>query len=56
MIERKPPKANLDIGAVREFADGPDTHANSDVPSIAPQSNGSVGASVWSELRGRVAQ
>jgi two-component sensor histidine kinase len=38
MIERKLPKANLDIGAVREFADGLDTHANSDVPSIAPQS------------------
>src|SRR5258708_6158466 len=38
MIERKLPKANLDIGAVRKFADGLDTHANSDVPSIAPQS------------------
>ena len=38
MIERKLPKANLDIGAVREFADGLDMHANSDVPSIAPQS------------------
>src|SRR3981081_3331796 len=38
MIERKLPKANLDIGAVREFVDGLDTHANSDVPSIAPQS------------------
>src|ERR1700682_6717516 len=38
MIERKLPKANLDIGAGREFADGLDTHANSDVPSIAPQS------------------
>src|SRR6266481_7978323 len=38
MIERKLPKANLDIGAVREFADGLDTQANSDVPSIAPQS------------------
>src|SRR3981189_26648 len=37
-IERKLPKANLDIGAVREFADGLDTHPNSDVPSIAPQS------------------
>jgi len=35
MIE---PKANLDIGAERKFADGLDTHANSDVPSIAPQS------------------
>src|SRR4029077_6185922 len=35
MIE---PKAHLDIGAVREFVDGLDTHANSDVPSIAPQS------------------
>jgi two-component sensor histidine kinase len=35
-IQRKLPKANLDIG--REFADGLDTHANSDVPSIAPQS------------------
>src|ERR1700704_6030728 len=38
MIERKLPKPNLDIGAVREFPDGLDTHANSDVPSIAPQS------------------
>jgi len=38
MIERKLPKANRDIGAVREFADGLDTHANSDVPSIAIQS------------------
>ena len=38
MIERKLPKANLDIGAVRKFADGLDTQANSDVPSIAPQS------------------
>src|SRR6267378_5164423 len=38
MIERKLPKANLDIGAVREFADGLDTQANSDVPSIVPQS------------------
>src|SRR5258707_10153147 len=38
MIERKLPKANLDIGAVREFADGLDTHANADVPSIADQS------------------
>src|SRR5258705_3326925 len=37
-IERKLPKSNLDIGAVREFAEGLDTHANSDVPSIAPQS------------------
>src|SRR5712672_2786476 len=37
-IERKLPKSNLDIGAVREFADGLDTHPNSDVPSIAPQS------------------
>lgn len=37
MIKRKLPKANLDTGAAREFADG-DTHANSDVPSIAPQS------------------
>jgi two-component sensor histidine kinase len=32
------PKANLDIGAGRKFADGLDIHANSDVPSIAPQS------------------
>jgi two-component sensor histidine kinase len=38
MIERKIPKDNLEIGAVREFADGLNTHANSDVPSIAPQS------------------
>ena len=38
MIERKLPKPNLDIGVVREFPDGLDTHANSDVPSIAPQS------------------
>src|SRR4029077_4382999 len=38
MIERKLPKANLDVGAVREFADDLDMHANSDVPSIAPQS------------------
>src|SRR5882757_490320 len=38
MIERKLPKANLDNGAVREFADGLDMHANWDVPSIAPQS------------------
>jgi len=38
MIERKLPNANLDIGAVRKSADGLDTHANSDVPSIAPQS------------------
>src|SRR5258708_39899885 len=38
MIERKPPKANLDIGAVRKSTDGLDRHANSDVPSIAPQS------------------
>ena len=37
-IERKLPKANLDIGAVRKFADGFDTHENPDVPSIAPQS------------------
>ena len=35
MIE---PKANLDIGAVRKLADGLDAHANSDAPSIAPQS------------------
>src|SRR5467141_4946572 len=38
MIERKLPKANLDIGAVREFTDGLDTHVNSDVPPIAPRS------------------
>ena len=38
MIERKLPNANLDIRAVRKSADGLDTHANSDVPSIAPQS------------------
>src|SRR5712675_2801940 len=38
MIERKLPKPNLDIGAVREFPDGLDTHASSGVPSIAPQS------------------
>src|SRR6266481_2328106 len=37
-IERKLPKSNLDIGAVREFPEGLDTHPNSDVPSIAPQS------------------
>ncbi len=37
-IERKLPESNLDIGAVREFADGLDTYPNSDVPSIAPQS------------------
>src|SRR3981189_1593803 len=37
-IQRKLPKANLDIGAVRKFADGLDNHANSDAPSIAPQS------------------
>ena len=37
-IQRKLPKANLDIGAVRKFADGLDTQANSDVPSIAIQS------------------
>jgi two-component sensor histidine kinase len=35
MIE---PKPDLDIGAVRKLADGLDTHANSDVPSIPPQS------------------
>jgi two-component sensor histidine kinase len=38
MIERKLPKSHLDIGAVREFADGLETHPNTDVPSIAPQS------------------
>src|SRR5258708_3531324 len=38
MIERKQTKPNMDIGVVREFPDGLDTHANSDVPSIAPQS------------------
>jgi two-component sensor histidine kinase len=38
MIERKLPKANLDIGAVRKFADGLDTQANSDMPSVASQS------------------
>src|ERR1700745_598559 len=38
MIERKLPKAKLDIGVVREFAHGLDMHANSDVPAIAPQS------------------
>src|SRR5882762_11198510 len=38
MIERKLPKANLDIGVVREFADGFDTHVNSDVPPIASRS------------------
>src|ERR1700682_3083225 len=38
MIERKLPKANLDIGAGRKFTDGLDTQANSDVPSIAPRS------------------
>jgi two-component sensor histidine kinase len=38
VIEPKLPKANPDIGAVREFADALDTHATSDVPSIAPQS------------------
>ena len=37
-IQRKLPKANLYIGAVRKFADGLDTQANSGVPSIAPQS------------------
>jgi two-component sensor histidine kinase len=37
-IQRKLPKANLDIGAVRKFTDGLDAHSNSDVPSIAPQS------------------
>ena len=37
-IERKLPKANLDIGAVRKFSNGFDTHENPDVPSIAPQS------------------
>src|SRR5712675_1526415 len=37
-IQRKLPKANRDIGAVRKFADGLDTQANPDVPSIAPQS------------------
>jgi two-component sensor histidine kinase len=36
-IQGKLPKANLDIGAVRKFADGLDPHSNSDVPSIAPQ-------------------
>ena len=38
MIERKLPKANLVIGTVREFADGLDMPANSDVPSSAPKS------------------
>src|ERR1700745_1764344 len=38
MIERKLPKAKLDIGVVREFAHGLDMHANSDVPAIAPKS------------------
>jgi two-component sensor histidine kinase len=37
-IQRKLPKANQDIGAVRELADCLDAHSNSDVPSIAPQS------------------
>ena len=37
-IQRKLPKADLDIGAVPKFTDGLDTQANSDVPSIAPQS------------------
>jgi two-component sensor histidine kinase len=37
-IQRKHPNANREFGAVRKFADGLDTHANSDVPSIAPRS------------------
>jgi two-component sensor histidine kinase len=37
-IQRKHPKANREFGTMRKFADGIDTHANSDVPSIAPQS------------------
>jgi two-component sensor histidine kinase len=36
--QRRLPKANLDIGVVRKFTDGLDTQANSDVPSVAPQS------------------
>src|SRR5260221_9777104 len=35
MIERKLAKANVDIGVVREFADGLDTHVSTDVPAIA---------------------
>jgi len=38
MIERKLPKPNLDIGVRARISDGLDTHANSDVPSIASQS------------------
>src|SRR5260370_9659783 len=37
-IQRKLPKANLDIGAVRKFTDGLEKQAKSDVPSNAPQS------------------
>jgi two-component sensor histidine kinase len=37
-IQRKLPKANLNIGAVHKFTDDLDGHSNSDVPSIAPQS------------------
>jgi two-component sensor histidine kinase len=37
-IQRKHSKANREFGASRKFAEGLDRHANSDVPSIVPQS------------------
>src|SRR5258708_36525889 len=37
-IQRNLPKANREVGAARQFADGLKRRANSDVPSIAPRS------------------